>query len=805
VLGLHLAARSPFTDLAMLVGSSSRSGAASVPLPNLRAPGVPRSRRLSILAVNPDPLFQECQQRIEDLRREAALSKELSGSTQRRLTDLRRHVRKELSFKPPQRQQSTPAEARIAVSPVDHVIRVLPPKPSSEVRCRKENVQDVASKEQGLKSSGNHPRRPCREGQPLTELHLQQVESEPVIARLVKQGAVNTLSAEPAGGVDFVARVSSEPQGLQCKPRTETCRSAREVESFSDCSDVEGPEGSLIVRAPGTSPHVDLMQFLTPSGFSPAAITSRIDRGCIDALFDSLARYQDADSCLIHAEMVGLLLVLVSWSRVRWPGDPPFRNMHDLLLDLRCSLITVRESLRWASAGVEPAPELHIRLCESCVCFTAHAEFKEMLLEAPETLQAMLSLVSAEELEKESHFAFLYASLIFNLCRSREDVFERDLLLSELREDSLIGHLYEDVLKSADAGSPELAEQLRSRCALRSPAVSLLTRCAESGSAGARDLASFNLRLVCKSPKHRGTVASGGGMHALLALLKHGTEAGQEAAQEALAQVCISVTPSAFPQGEQLQAVEPLLQLMQRGRERQQVDAAMGLTHLLTAGDELRSAAVQAGAWRLCQELLLCQSEALRRCVTEAMCNLTAQPAVRQLCATGGADREIEAFASFCLAHDRATQVAAAGALATIAMHPDVAVRISGGARWQRLVGLLDREDPDIQHRVAACLCHICHAERVAHDVRMQVWSALKDKCERLGFVSCEAEALARGTVQALGPTFESESCNGSVPNSCKPQKTSLAGSCRDKKGRSGSLSASRRLLSASRAGHGGA
>lgn len=800
----------------MLAGSSSRSGAASVPVPNLRASGVPlppRSRRLSALAVNPDPLFQECQQRIEDLRREAALQEELSGCTQRRLTDLRRHVRKELSFKPPSRQQSTPAEARIAVKPVDQVIKVLP-RQSSERKCAQEVVkapeirQQENMQEQRPKSIGDRPRRPCREGQPLGELYLQEVESEPIIARLVKQGAVNTLGAEPAGGVDFVARVSLESQGSQGTPQTENCKSTREAESFSDCSDVEGPEGSLVARAPDASPHDDLMNFLLLSGFSPSAITSRIDRGCIDALFDSLARYQDADSCLIHAEMVGLLLVLVSWSRVQWPRDPPFRNMHDLLLDLRCSLITLRESCRWASAGVEPAPELHIRLCESCVCFTAHAEFKEMLLKAPETLQAMLSLVSAEELKKEPHFAFLYSSLIFNLCRSREDLFERDLLLSELREDSLIGHLYGDVLKSADAGSPELAEQLRARCALRSPAVALLSRCAESASASAHDLTSFSLRLICKLPKHRGAVAASGGMPALLALLKHGTEAGQQATHEALAQVCISVTPSSFSQGEQLQAVEPLLWLMRRGRGRQQVDAAMGLTHLLTAGDELRSAAVQAGAWQLCQELLFCQSEALRRCVTEAMCNLTAQPAVRQLFATGGADREIEVFGSLCLAHDRATQVAAAGALATIAMHPDVAVRIAGGARWQRLLGLLDRQDPDIQHRVAACLCHICNAQGVAHDVRMEVWAALKDKCERLGFVSCEAEALARGTVQALGVTFESESRSTSVPSTCKLQKIPTMGTCRDRHGHSGSsrsLSASRRLLSARRAGHGGA
>lgn len=804
----------------MLDRASSHAGsAAASPAVGPKVPP-PRARRLTALALNPDPLFEECQHRIEELRREAALQDALSDDARRRVSDLRQHVRREISWKPPKRH-ALPMEAHVAAPVGDQLAKIaIPPRPGhfNETKVAQEQVsfiQQVENRDQGLMSSA-WPQRPRREAQPLAEVHLQEANSEQILERLKMQGAVNTLG--PPDSIDNVAWTKVHSQGLRCDSYANVCKNSADMERYSNYSNLEGassavaddasPIPQLMCSETDESPNDDLLHLLTLAGLSPSAITERIDRGCIDALFDSLARYQDADSCLIHAEMVGLLLVLVSWSRAQWPSDPPFSSMNDLLLDLRCSLITVRESLRWASAGIEPAPELHIRLCESCVCFTAHAEFKELLLQAPATLQAMLSVVSSEELCQEPHFAFLYASLVFNLCRSREDFVDRAVLLSELREDSLIGHLYEDVLKSADAGSPELAEQLRSHCASRSSILALLIRCSECASAGARVLMCFAMRLLCRQPKHRAPIAAAGGMKALIDILEDSPEpshskAIQDAATEAVAQVCVTVSPSSIEPGEQMRAIVPLLRLMHEGRERQQVDAAMGFTHLLTAGDDLRSAAVQAGAWQLCQELLLSQSEALRRCVTEAMCNLTAHPAVRDLCAAGGGDREIEAFASLCLAQDRATQVAAAGALATLAMHPNVAVRIAGGARWQRLIGLLGREDPDIQHRVVACLCHICGAEGTVLDARQQVWVALKERCDRLGFVSCEAEALARGTVQAYGPIFNTENCN--VYDLSQPLKGPLMAHGRSEKGRSGSAFARRQTTYADKAGQGGA
>ena len=41
----------------------------------------------------------------------------------------------------------------------------------------------------------------------------------------------------------------------------------------------------------------------------------------------------------------------------------------------------------------------------------------------------------------------------------------------------------------------------------------------------------------------------------------------------------------------------------------------------------------------------------------------------------------LQVFTSFCAAPDRGTQVAATGALAMLARHPEVALRIASGAR----------------------------------------------------------------------------------------------------------------------------
>jgi hypothetical protein len=242
--------------------------------------------------------------------------------------------------------------------------------------------------------------------------------------------------------------------------------------------------------------------------------------------------------------------------------------------------------------------------------------------------------------------------------------------------------------------------------------------------------------------------ASGEITNTLLDLADSADEALRLGIQQTLAQVCITADPALIAPDDQLRAVEHFVYLMKCCDDQLQLDGAMGLTNLLTTGDEVRSLALQAGAWGLCQELLFCQNEAIRRAATEAMCNFTAAPEVVEYFASGQGDLELQGFTSFCSTPDHGTQVAATGALAMLARYPDVAVRIAWNSRCQRLLDVLDTcEDPDIQHRMVSCLHGVYQAPELPPELRQCIHEAFRKMYNATGFVSSEAEALVHAVM----------------------------------------------------------
>merc|ERR1711988_1502536 len=103
----------------------------------------------------------------------------------------------------------------------------------------------------------------------------------------------------------------------------------------------------------------------------------------------------------------------------------------------------------------------------------------------------------------------------------------------------------------------------------------------------------------------------------------------------------------------------------------------MGLTNLLTVGEEVRTRALQADAWRACRDLLFEENEMVQRAGIETMCNFTMAPEILERFAEGKAELEIRIFCSFCNAEDQATQTAASGALAMLAGCEEIAPHIA--------------------------------------------------------------------------------------------------------------------------------
>jgi len=497
-----------------------------------------------------------------------------------------------------------------------------------------------------------------------------------------------------------------------------------------------------------------------------------IDSGGIDALLDALADGEEGSKGLMRAKIVAVLAIIAAHNKeVR---EEVFDRL-DFLLELRDALERAREGASAARAGRQgaPRPEQTRSLClglyESCACLTIHGEFKESLLASKKTLQAMQDLLRPEELAEDPQLAFLYSSIVHNLCRSREDKIrpkKNEFPFNELEEDDLnaIEEFYDRMPAEArpvkngevDAGSKELAAQLRSWCALPrgggggggaaagSDAVLRLGRCAASASLRARQLAALSLRLLCAEKAHRRYLVGSGAVRALLGLVDLEEEAARDAARQALAQLLIVTNPGLLPYSEQLDSVRPLVQLLEHRHELLQFEGAMALTNLLTLSEELRSRALQADAWRACRDLLFSENELVQRAGLEAMCNFTMAPEVLERFASGRAELEIKVFIGFCHATDQASCIAASGALAMLASEEEVAVRIAASENFADLLnGLNGVEDPGVEHRLVAAVCGVCEAQGCPPEAARKARSALVDR-RRKGFASCDAAALAR-------------------------------------------------------------
>jgi hypothetical protein len=627
------------------------------------------------------------------------------------------------------------------------------------------------ARHRGVKSQENVPlhgkdvqsQRQVREdSQPLSEIMhqvpaspLQECRS-PVIDRLMKQKTACALGrkhSEPERTWD--AGIQNKPPSQNSTPSTtprqKPLRVVRNRARASAPLDRHGSKKETAAPVRG-----GLLERLADSGLQPSALTEYIGSGGTEILFDALWDYQDDSGVLIRAELIGLLLVLVSNSFPQTGGRET-----ELLVELRRTLTSLPQKSDWPPEDFEQFQQLPTRLCEGCVSFTAHAGLKKDLLKSPETLQAILDFMRVADFS-EAHLAFAVASFIFNLCRSSSDFENTESfsasLQSGLRKDGLLSMLYADVLEIADPGSPKLAAALEEIiCASLEGegciAGVLLVKCMESGCSNARSLAVLTLRLLCVNTQHRTPLAVSGAIGALLALLELQEEEAApselDGIRQALAQLCISTDPTLLTADEQLNCIGHFVSLMQHDETQLQLEGAMGLTNLLTTGDDARTLALQAGAWNLCQELLFSEVQAVRRSAAEAMCNFTAAPEILDFIASGHGDLEIQVFTSFCAVEDHGTQVAATGALAMLARNPDVALRIASGARCQRLVEVFqDTQDAGIQHRAASCLSSIFQAPGLSADSRGLIQAAFAEKQQHGGFASSEAEALAWAIVK---------------------------------------------------------
>jgi len=507
-----------------------------------------------------------------------------------------------------------------------------------------------------------------------------------------------------------------------------------------------------------------------------------VECGGIDMMLKSLE--DESGKGLMRAKVVGVLAMLAGHST---ECREEVFDRCDFLMELRFALDAVRDCIRASRAGEKGALSIveARRLCkglyESCACLTIHGEFKETLFGAKKTLKSMQSLVSAEDITEDPDIGFFYVSMIYNLCCSRDDKVRpkrKEYPFNELGDEELneIEKLYEKLPEEArpqkngeiDAGSPQLASQFRSWCVTQSgdsgqaplggdrkaasgsSVVSHLAKCAGCGSIRVRKLVAIVFKHLCASQEHRAHVVSGGGVRALLGLVDLEDDVARDAARQSLAQICIVTNPSLFQYNDQLDMVRPLAQTMEHKHELLQFEGAMGLTNLLTVGDELRSRAIQAEVWRISRDLLFSDNEMCQRAGLEVMCNLTMSPEIVEKFVDGKCALEIKILCAFSLSEDVPSQVAATGALAMLTQYEEVSKHVAAGENYGNLLQLLtETSDGHVQHRLVATLSNICEEnEGVSDDIRNQTKKALRDRLNGLGFASPQAKAMAKAVLE---------------------------------------------------------
>lgn len=496
-------------------------------------------------------------------------------------------------------------------------------------------------------------------------------------------------------------------------------------------------------------------------------------------LLGALDDGEEGSKGVVRAKLVAILALMAAHNAE--VKEEVFDRM-DVLMELRFALDTTRDLASTAEKSDKDSSVAHEhrRLCralfEACAFLTLHGEFKQRLAESKKTLKAMQVMARPEDLADDPQMAFHYASLSYNLCRSREDkprVKKNEFPFNELDQDdiSALEEFYAKMPPEArpakngevDAGSKELATQMREWCITQdaedkkqkkagldsqgrgSPVVMLLSKCAASTSPRARNLVAFVMKHLCEEQKHRARIVSSGGFRTLLGLVDLEEESAKDAARQALAQICIVTNPAMFTYSEQLDAVRPLVQLLDHNNELLQFEGAMGLTNLLIVSEELRTRAVQAEAWRATRDLLFSENVMVQRAGLEAMCNLTMAPEIVERFTSEAGDNDLRIILAFAGTDDAKSQMAATGALAMLSEYVEVLPRLADIGNFDNIATVFNEAAlPEVEHRAAVVLSNVADSDNVGKATAAKARSVLRDKLQAGGCVSREAEARAR-------------------------------------------------------------
>ena len=218
---------------------------------------------------------------------------------------------------------------------------------------------------------------------------------------------------------------------------------------------------------------------------------------------------------------------------------------------------------------------------------------------------------------------------------------------------------------------------------------------------------------LSKQQKHRGTIASQGGVK--LSLQLYSSASGESAqdrtvrqtAAHALGRILVSVNPSHVFSSQLAisSAIRPLFSLLEEAEELKDqlpvFEALLSLTNLASTEDGIRDQIIRL-AWTKIEELLLSDNVMIQRATVELVCNLMGSPTAVAKFADGSkaASNRLHILLALADAEDFATRRAAGGALAMLTEWDKACEAVVAREHGVRIVLAMVAEDnEEIRHR----------------------------------------------------------------------------------------------------------
>jgi hypothetical protein len=290
------------------------------------------------------------------------------------------------------------------------------------------------------------------------------------------------------------------------------------------------------------------------------------------------------------------------------------------------------------------------------------------------------------------------------------------VLSEEQRKMAELKNYAETKPKAKVGPDPEDKDEMvtpRCKALIDAGVVSALVSCSKKITPGAVGIVSGILLSLSKSQKHRGPIASQGGLKLLLQFYSAASaenahdRATRHTSAHALGRILVSVNPSHVFSSQLAisSAIRPLFSLLEDTDDQKDLlplfEALLALTNLASTEDDTRDQIIRIG-WSKIEELLLHDNTMIQRATVELVCNLMATPTGVAKFADGSkaASNRLHILLALTDAEDLSTRRAAGGALAMLTEWDKASEAVVARENGVKLIlGMVAEDNDEMRHR----------------------------------------------------------------------------------------------------------